>query len=185
MTKQIPRHAKKVFNGILFDVYQWEQKLFDGSKTTFEGVVHTPSVQVIALTQDKKIVLLKEKQPFRGSFTSLIGGKVNSGEDYKTAAKRELLEETGMKCSQLEFFKIDKEAGHMIWNTQYYFAKGCKKVQEPQVDSGEKISVSLLDFDEFICEVAKPQFRNKGFSLMVLQMHYEKTLDEFKKKLLS
>ena len=185
MTKQIPRHAKKVFKGILFDVYQWEQKLFDESKTTFEGVVHTPSVQVIALTQDKKIVLLKEKQPFRGSFTSLVGGKVNSGEDYKTAAKRELLEETGMKCSQIEFFKIDKEAGHMIWNTKYYFAKGCKKVQEPQFDSGEKISVSLLDFEEFICEVAKPGFRNKGFSLMVLQMHYEKTLDKFKKRLLS
>ena len=184
MTKQIPKHAKKVFNGILFDVYQWEQKLFDKSTTTFEGVVHTPSVQVITITKEGKLVLLEEIQPNREEpFMSLVGGKLDKGEDYETAARRELLEETGMKCSELEFYKIDREAGHITWNTKYYFAKGCFKVQKQQIDSGERIKVKLFDFDDFICEVAKPKFRNKGFSLMVLQMYYEKKLGEFKKKL--
>ncbi|KKP89624.1 MAG: NUDIX hydrolase [Candidatus Moranbacteria bacterium GW2011_GWC2_37_73] len=31
-TQLIPEHAKKVFSGTFFDVYQWEQEMFDGSK---------------------------------------------------------------------------------------------------------------------------------------------------------
>ncbi len=33
---KIPPNAKRVFKGIIFDVYQWQQKMFDGSKETFE-----------------------------------------------------------------------------------------------------------------------------------------------------
>lgn len=32
----IPDHAKCVFKGVIFDVYQWEQKLYNGTTTTFE-----------------------------------------------------------------------------------------------------------------------------------------------------
>src|SRR5215467_9321922 len=32
----IPEHAERVFQGKIFDVYQWPQKLYDGSTATFE-----------------------------------------------------------------------------------------------------------------------------------------------------
>ena len=32
----IPENAKRVFKGIIFDVYQWEQELYNGSKAVFE-----------------------------------------------------------------------------------------------------------------------------------------------------
>ncbi len=32
----IPDHATCVFRGMLFDVYQWQQEMFDGSIETFE-----------------------------------------------------------------------------------------------------------------------------------------------------
>ena len=35
-SQPIPENAKKVFTGQVFDVYQWEQEMFDGSKATFE-----------------------------------------------------------------------------------------------------------------------------------------------------
>ena len=28
--KKIPNNAKRVFKGVIFDVYQWEQEVFDG-----------------------------------------------------------------------------------------------------------------------------------------------------------
>jgi hypothetical protein len=34
----IPNHARIVFHGQLFDVYQWEQKLFNGKTAIFEKI---------------------------------------------------------------------------------------------------------------------------------------------------
>jgi hypothetical protein len=31
---KFPASAKKVFEGVLYDVYQWPQKLYDGSTAT-------------------------------------------------------------------------------------------------------------------------------------------------------
>lgn len=33
---KLPPQAKKVFTGQIFDVYQWEQEMYDGSFETFE-----------------------------------------------------------------------------------------------------------------------------------------------------
>ena len=56
--KCIPDNAKIVFNGILFDVYHWEQKMFDGTTRTFEAVRRIPTTQILAVTEQKKIVIL-------------------------------------------------------------------------------------------------------------------------------
>lgn len=33
---KIPSTAKRVFKGIIFDVYRWEQEMFDETTSTFE-----------------------------------------------------------------------------------------------------------------------------------------------------
>lgn len=38
----IPSFAKKVFKGIMFDVYQWQQKMFEGKLETFEKMKLKP-----------------------------------------------------------------------------------------------------------------------------------------------
>ena len=54
----IPHNAKKVFNGILFDVYQWKQKMFDNSIKTFEMLKRKSSLQgeIDLIHQSTKIV---------------------------------------------------------------------------------------------------------------------------------
>ncbi|MFI5240529.1 MAG: hypothetical protein ACHQUB_02375, partial [Candidatus Saccharimonadia bacterium] len=69
----IPENADKVFSGILFDVYQWPQTLYDGKEVTFEAVSRRPTVQVIAVKGDE-IVLLHEEQPMKALSFNLIGG---------------------------------------------------------------------------------------------------------------
>jgi hypothetical protein len=43
----IPEHAKKVFAGKTFDVYHYEQKMFDGSTQIFEKLKRNHSVDII------------------------------------------------------------------------------------------------------------------------------------------
>ncbi len=40
----MPDHARRVFRGEVFDVYQWEQEMFDGSKAVFEKLIRQDTV---------------------------------------------------------------------------------------------------------------------------------------------
>jgi hypothetical protein len=46
----IPTDAKMIFKGKLFEVWQWEQKMFDGSVETFEHLKRPNMAVVIPIT---------------------------------------------------------------------------------------------------------------------------------------
>ena len=175
----LPKHAKKVFEGVMFDVYQWEQEQFDSSTKTFEAVKRKESVQLIA-TQEDKLLLLEEEQPHTGKFIALIGGICDTQNPIDDA-KRELLEETGMICKDIQFWQQTGFSAKIIWNTNYYIARNCTKITNPQLDAGERINVFKVTFEEFIEKVLTDDFRNREFSNMILKMIHEDKLDEFKK----
>jgi ADP-ribose pyrophosphatase len=90
----LPANAQLVFKGVIFEVWQWEQEMFDGTKETFERIWRSPTVEVIAAVGDK-ILIEEQSQPDRKNIISLASGRADQGEDVMAEAKRELLEETG------------------------------------------------------------------------------------------
>jgi ADP-ribose pyrophosphatase YjhB (NUDIX family) len=178
----LPTNAKKVFEGVMFSLYQWDQEQFDGSFKVFEAVVRKPSVQMIAIYEDK-IVLLEEEQPFIGKFSALPGGVCESS-NPEDDARRELEEETGLTSNNVLLWKKTDFSSKVVWNTFYFIMKGCVMTSSPHLDSGEKISVFYLSFEEFIERVLSKDFRNKQFANIVLLMLYQNKLDDFKKLLL-
>src|SRR3990172_7810637 len=127
---KIPKEAKRVFEGIIFDVYHWEQKMFDGSTETFEALKRPNTIQILPV-QDGKILLAYEEQPNREATYTFFGGRVEKGEDSIKAAKRELLEETGLESSDWELYKVYDIESKIEWQGYLYFARDCKKVSEP------------------------------------------------------
>lgn len=182
----IPQHSKKVFEGILFDVYHWEQKQFDGTYKTFEALKRLPSVQIIATTKNGKFVILKEQQPQDEEVGySLIGGGCDyEDEPAQNGARRELLEETGMICEELELLEVTHPGGKIDWPCYYFIAHNCEVVQEQNLDSGEKIEVLEVDFEEFLEIVEEEHFRNKYFSNYLFRiLHTPDKFKAFKEKL--
>lgn len=149
--KKIPDNAKKVFEGVIFDVYHWEQELFDGSTATFEAVKRIDTNSVVTVI-DNKILITREEQPSKPPFLGLPGGRIERGEDALSAAKRELLEETGYEAKEwVHWFTEDSSKTSKIeWNTFYFIAKSSTKKSEPNLDGGEKIEVELITFEQFI-----------------------------------
>jgi 8-oxo-dGTP pyrophosphatase MutT (NUDIX family) len=147
----VPKHAKKVFTGNIFDVYQWEQELFDGSKATFEMLKRPDTIQVLAV-KDHKLVLLREEQPSMGpAYYSLPGGRHDvEAETELDAAKRELREETGMIFSDWRLIEIEQPHTKIDWFIYYFLASGYESQGDVHLDPGEKIEVLEADYDEIL-----------------------------------
>ncbi len=148
--QQIPGHAKRVFKGILFDTYQWEQEMYDGSKTIFEKLKRPDTVVVYPVLEDGKILMISDEQPLRSIRTIAPGGRVNKDEDILDAAKRELLEETGYTAKEFSLWYSGQPVTKIEWAVYVFIAKGLEKVHEQNLDAGEKIQLKAFSLDEFI-----------------------------------
>lgn len=146
----IPKQAKKVFDGNIFEIYQWKQKMFDGTTTTFEAAKSMEGVGIIA-TIGNKIVILKQQQPGTKWYYTLPGGYLDDPKETpKQGALRELMEETGMKPKSIHFWKTLPRGGRVESNLYVFIAHNCKIVAKQSLDGGEKIKIEYRTFDEFL-----------------------------------
>lgn len=148
--QQIPSHAKRVHKGIMFDTYQWEQEMFDGTKAIFEKVRRPDTVVVFPVLPDGKIILTEQEQPGRPPFIGATGGRVDEGEDILTAAKRELLEESGYIAEEFILWDARYPVGKVDWVVYTFIAKGLKKIADMDLDAGEKIKLIEVTLEELI-----------------------------------
>jgi ADP-ribose pyrophosphatase YjhB (NUDIX family) len=150
MTNQIPKNAKKVFSGVIFEVYQWKQKMFDGKFKIFERIVRQNTVIILA-SYKNKVVVLKQKQPGTNWFFCTPSGRMDiPGEAPTEAALRELREETGMIPGKLKLWKKSQREGKVVSTIYIFIAQNCKIVGPQKLDNGEKIQIKLFDFEKFL-----------------------------------
>lgn len=165
---KIPEHAKKVFAGEIFDVFQWDQELFDGTRAVFESLKRTDTVTVIPVTEDGRIMLIEEEQPQIPLHLKNVAGKVDPGEKPETTAVRELLEETGYAGTDIKLWYKQNLVYKIDWTIYTYVIRGCKKVAEQSLEGGERITPVLLSFEEFIDKVCEEDFPNLALKVKIL-----------------
>lgn len=169
----IPENAKKVFTGQIFDVYQWEQEMYDGTKAIFEKLKRPDTVVVFGVLDDGKILLTEQEQPGKEPFIGATGGRVDEGEDILTAAKRELLEESGYEAEEFILWDAQHPVGKIDWVVYTFIAKGLNKVADMHLDPGEKIKLLPVTFDELVELSINKKFEEKE----IVNKFYEAKLD--------
>lgn len=145
----IPEQAKKVFSGVLFDVYQWSQEMFDGTRETFEMLKRQDTAEIIAI-HEGKIMIQEQEQPNKPLFLCLPGGRIEHGEDPLIGAKRELLEESGFVSDEWSLYRTTQPTSKMEWRIFVYIARSCVYQQDPQLDAGERIQIRWVTLDELL-----------------------------------
>lgn len=183
----VPPNAKRVFTGIIFDVYHWEQALFDGHTSTHEALLRKQDgVTIIAVSGNHILYAEEEQASVNHPFITLFGGKREEGEIPLDTAKRELLEESGYVSDDWEFWKKEEALSTKIeWTVYTFIARNAKKISGQSLDGGEKIKIREATFEEFLRVAARPNFRNKdvSFDLLRWRAYEPKKLEKLKKKL--
>lgn len=96
--------SKTIFNGKIIELVVKDVELPDGKTSKREIVNHPGAVAVIAVTTEKKLLLIRQfRKPLEKTIVEIPAGKLEKGEDPLQCAMRELEEETGFKASQIEF----------------------------------------------------------------------------------
>jgi 8-oxo-dGTP pyrophosphatase MutT (NUDIX family) len=174
----IPPQAKLAFKGKVFEVWQWEQRLFDGSVETFEQLKRQNTAQVIPVIGDNILIQLESQPNVSQSFLSLPGGRCFLSENSLDAAKRELLEETGYTSDDWILCKEQNSIGRIEWTVYTYIARNCVFKKSPELDSGEKIETRLISFEEFLMLTENPLFYERELIPMLLYVRFDEKIKE-------
>lgn len=157
--------------------------MYDDTTATFEAIKRPATIQIIPV-QREKFYLSYEEQPTKSLCYTFLGGRQEENEGTLVTAKRELLEETGFESDDWELLKVYESEGKIEWTTYLFVARNVKKVAEAHLDSGEKIEVKEVDFDEFLKIVDSPDFWGKTISDDIFRIRQNpQKFEEFKKKL--
>lgn len=121
-------------------------ELSDGRINDEYYVLEYPDwVNVIAITSDGQFVMEQQYRHGMGILsTELPCGVAEKGEDPLTAAKRELLEETGYgNGTWSKLMTIAPNPGSMTNWSHCYLAEGVEKIADPSLDDTEELRVML------------------------------------------
>lgn len=184
-----PKGAKRVHKGPLADIYQWQQRMYDGSSRTFECFVRADTAGVLPFLDSKTLLMTKQTQPGRGKnkpFFDPPGGMVDPGETPKHAALRELSEETGFAARKMQLWSKSTFDGMVRFEEFVFVAKDLKPVAEYNAESaGERIELIEMPWKEAVRLSLNHQIRRRDIMLAILGMEFDPKQKAKLKKFLS
>lgn len=116
------------------------------ANSTFFGIENPDWVNVIAITPEREVVLIRQFRHGAGDVTTEIpGGMVDAGEEPEAAARRELLEETGFTSEKWVRIGVSDPNPALQQNTMHHFlALDAVKTSEVGFDEHESVVATLV-----------------------------------------
>jgi 8-oxo-dGTP pyrophosphatase MutT (NUDIX family) len=107
-------------------------------------------VNVVALTPERRLVVVRQYRFGTGTVTTEIpGGVIDLGEAPETAARRELLEETGHTAERWTALgAVEPNPAFQNNLCHHFLAEGARRTAAQDLDPGEDIEVDTLSLDE-------------------------------------
>lgn len=122
----------------------------DGAESTFYLTENPDWVNVVSITADRMVILIEQfRHGVKSEVLEIPGGLVDEDEDKRSAALRELVEETGYTTTRM----IETGRSHpnpaIQNNTIHHFlALDCERTSEVAFDDHESIVTRLVPLSE-------------------------------------
>ena len=141
--------STNIYRGKVINIRQDKVKLSDGRRTVREIVEHPGAVVILALTNDKKIVMIRQfRKPAEEVLWELPAGTIEPGEDLENCARRELEEETGYYPRKIKnIITFFSSPGFCNERLTLFLAEDLEKRNKNE-DADEFIKVQLITPNE-------------------------------------
>lgn len=145
---------------IILDTIEKENKEYPYSYVNMKD-----SVAVLAKYNEKFVFINQYRHSIKENNLEIPGGGIDSGENPEIAARRELVEETGLQASEISFLgDYYPTVGVSNEKCYLYYAK-CYNKDEPSFEPLEKISVCYLSAEEVETHIVSGQIKH-GMALV-------------------
>lgn len=148
-----------IYEGSIIDYYKDTIQVPNGNVVKWDFIGHKGAAAIVPVTEDGKILMVRQYRNALDRYTLEIpAGGLNPGEDTKTAATRELEEETGYKSDTISFLvSIYTTVAFCNEKIDIYVAENLAPSKQ-NLDEDEFIDVQAYTVDELLekiyaCEI--------------------------------
>ena len=165
--------SEEKYNGRLLHVFSDSVELPDGSRSYREYLRHYGAVCVVPLTDEGNVIMeYQYRYPVSRVILEIPAGKLDSeSEDPESAAKRELLEETGFTAD--EWINIGEYMPAPAYSNEHvtmFIARGLHK-GDRHLDDGEFLDVVEIPMDDMIKMIIDGSIEDGKTQSAILKTH--------------
>ncbi len=152
-------HSELTYQGKLVDIQQDQIVLPSGRKTIRETVIRKKNAAaVLPILPDGKLLFVRQyRHAAKKMMLEIPAGVLETGEDFQTAAKRELEEETGKTCKDLKFLcRMYPTVGFCSEQVAIFLAERLEEGTQ-HLDPGEFITLEQYTLKEALQMIAEEE----------------------------
>lgn len=174
MEKKIDSHL--IYDGKIIKVYKDTVECENGNKALREVVRHHGGVGVLAIINNKILLVKQYRYPNATDTLEIPAGKLELDEDTTLCALRELEEETGYSAKSItQIAKFLPTPGYSDEWLYVYEANDVFKVENPlSCDEDEEIEVVAIDIDKAYQKVVNGEIFDSKTMIAIMHAYINK-----------
>lgn len=161
------------YKGKIFSIKERDVSLPDGKKTIFEYCERPPSVSTLALNKKGELLMVREyRYGSKKNMWFLPGGRMDKkGDTPRSAAQRELREETGYRARRLKLLHKKSPSNTLFWDIYIYAAKDLVHDPLPQ-EIGEFTEPHFVPLKKAVNMALSGEIENEFISYNIIRFNY-------------
>jgi len=153
--------SSSVYDGHILNLRVDQVTLENGKTTKREIIEHRGAAAIVPLTQDRDVIIVRQyRYAITTNLLEIPAGTMEPGEKPEQCATRELEEETGYRCNEiekiLEFFPVP---GYSTEKIHVYLARGLVD-SKMHTEEDEKIELEILPFHRALEKVRSGEIQD-------------------------
>lgn len=169
-----------LYRGKIISLQVDEVTLPNGKTSKRELIKHPGAVAVIPMKDDGKLIMVEQyRKALERAIVEIPAGKLEPGEEPARTARRELEEETGYQCQELNhlisFYTSPGFADEIV---HVYVAKGLTKLESPlSTDEDEFVKILEVTLEEAQQLIKEKRIYDAKTAYAVLHLQLERKRD--------